>query len=412
MRFAFLRTNNLRVIVRLRRALPSFLFLIALLGGPALLLAAEEFEPRFWTDKKGNQLTSTFVDAKNGEVQLKNSEGQITKFKLADFAEPDQKYLRDLAAYRRKQAAGENPALPADPALASLDIQPLQTITDPVPEMVGFRKPLLDFPIRVWTDATGKKVPAKLVTAYNDKVVIDVKGSFFDLPIVKFSAADQQYVAVQLKSLQRDDLTNVLAKAIAATKKQPDGSPAPVAPPTAVAANTPPPMAAPLGTDDIRARLEQLKAQREGNPDPGTQAVLIPVPTLNNDDLKQRLAKIREEKGEPEPAFIPAPAVPVYQAPPPVVPIHGTAFEPPPIPMPSGPTMRMIKKCMSCNREVPGNLTAGDKCPHCGVFFGRDMTTGKTAKDPTSVGAITGYISAGLFILVCLGKLFSKFSGN
>ena len=55
--------------------------------------------------------------------------------------------------------------------------------------------------------------------------------------------------------------------------------------------------------------------------------------------------------------------------------------------MPAGPSMQpplgqqmvQIKKCSKCFKQVPDNLTAGDKCPHCGVFFGKDETTGKTA---------------------------------
>lgn len=46
---------------------------------------------------------------------------------------------------------------------------------------------------------------------------------------------------------------------------------------------------------------------------------------------------------------------------------------------PLGPQMVQIKKCSKCLRQVPDNLTAGDKCPHCGVFFGKDDTNGKTA---------------------------------
>ena len=402
-----------------RRTLLPLLF-AALLSLAASIQAEEaKFESRTWTDRKGNQLTSTFVDAKNGEVQLKNDAGEPQKFKLADFAEPDQKYLRDLATYLRKLASGQKPELPADPARASLDIQPRQTITEPVSEMLPFRKPLLEFPVRIWTDASGKKVQGKFVTAYNDKVVIDVKGNVFDLAVTRLSPDDQQYVAVQLKGLQRDDLVNVLAKAAATGQPQPSGAPAPVAmpAPTEVAANTQAP-AETLGTDDIRARLEQLKAQRQGNPDPGTQVAVNtpPAQPLNNDDIKARLAQIRQQKGEPEPEFIPAttPSTMTGSTPPTytprAAPVTGHAFEP--IPVPSEPMFRMGKKCMTCNKEVPGHLTAGDKCPHCGVFFGKDLSSGKTAKDPWSAKSIGGLITLGIAVLAGLGKLISKMSGG
>lgn len=370
-------------------------------------IQAEEakFESRTWTDKKGNQLTSTFVDAKNGEVQFKNDAGEIQKFKLADFAEPDQKYLRDLSVYNRKLAAGEKPALPADPARASLDIQPLQTITEPVPDMAPLRKPLLEFPIRIWTDSTGKKVQGKFVTAYNDKIVIDVKGNVFDLAVTRLSPDDQEYVAVQLRGLQRDDLVNVLAKAATAGQTAPDGAVPTAAPtPTDVAANTPAP-AAPLGTDDIRARLEQLKSQRQGNPDTGTQvaANTPPAQPLNNDDIKARLAQIRQQKGEPEPEFIPATTSPNPPSVPPnsMMQSHQERMErlrqesqaqqermeqhrqeslarmnrpPTGTVFPPGQTTVMVKKCSNCGKVVPDSTSVGDSCPHCHIKFNYDET--------------------------------------
>jgi predicted RNA-binding Zn-ribbon protein involved in translation (DUF1610 family) len=305
--------------------------------------------------------------------------------------------------------AGEKPTLPADPALASFDIQPRQTITEPVPDMPPYRKALIELPVRMWTDSTGKKVQGKLVTAYNDKIVIDVKGNVFDLPVTRLSPDDQQYVAVQLKGLQRDDLVNVLAKAATAAQQQPEGAPvpAPAPAPTTVTADSSAP-AAPLSTDDIRARLEQLKAQREGNTDPATQvAANTPAQPLSNDDIKARLAQIRQEKGEPEPEFIPAAPTHTPPAYTPPTPVTGHYEEP----APSGPMFRMGKQCMSCRKEVPGHLTAGDKCPHCGVFFGRDMTTGKTAKDPWSAKSIGGLITLGIAVIAGLGKLIGKMTG-
>lgn len=397
MRSAFLTMT--RHGFRQRTLLP--LWFAALLSLTVSIQAEEaKYESRTWTDRQGNQLTATFVDAKNGEVQFKDDAGEIQKFKLADFSVPDQKYLRELAAYRRKLAAGEKPELPPDPARASLDIQPRQTITEPVPDTLPFRKPLLDFPIRTWTDAAGKKVQGKLVTAYNDKVVIDVKGNVFDLAITRLSPDDQHYVAVQLKGLQRDDLVNVLAKAAASTQQQPAGVPVPV--PTAVATNDPTP-AATLGTDDIRARLEQLKAQRQGNPDTGTQVATAtpPAQPLSNDDIKARLAQIRQQKGEPEPQFVPA-SIPPSSVPPmnsgPLMPPGLTPQQaidyqkaqmerhlqetqdrlrrmyPPSKAAPPVQTQVMVKKCSKCGRVVPDSTTVGDSCPGCGIKFNYDET--------------------------------------
>ncbi len=48
---------------------------------------------------------------------------------------------------------------------------------------------------------------------------------------------------------------------------------------------------------------------------------------------------------------------------------------------PSVPTSQpvMVKYCKSCGQVVPNDLTAGDHCPHCGVYIAYDETNGKTA---------------------------------
>jgi hypothetical protein len=383
----------------------------------AQIQAAESvFESRTWTDRLGNQLTATFVDAKNGEAQFKNDAGEPQKFKLADFSEPDQKYLRELAAYNRKKAAGEKPELPVDPAKASLDVQPRQTITEPVADMPPYRRTLFEFPVRIWTDDTGKKIQAKLVTAYNDKVVIDVKGTVYDLLIHRISPEDQQYVATQLKGLQRSDLVNVLAKAVIARQRQPDGSPAvplPARPmPVTVASNNPPPTGS-LGTDDIRARLEQLRAQRSGNPDTAPQVATAP---LNDVDIRSRLAAIRQQKGEPEPEFIPAPTSPSPASYTPSTMLQEqhermermhqeslARMHRPPTGTVAPPmtTQVMVKKCGNCGRVVPDSTSIGDSCPGCGVHF---------SYDETNIAGSIGYrVGQGLGVLVIVGLVIAGF---
>lgn len=414
MLFAFLQLQHSDFTAQFRKTL-LWLLILALLICPRTAQAADEFESRTWTDKKGNQLTSAFVDAKNGEVQLKKDTGDILKFKLSDFSEPDQKYLRDLANYRRKQTAGEKPELPTDPAEASLAIQPRQlSAVEPVPNSQPFRKPLMEFPIRTWRDDKGSVVQGKLVTAYNDKVVLDVKGTVFDLHFTKLSPDDQQYISIQLKGLQRNDLVSDLAKA-AAAGQQPGTTPAA---PTAVAANTPE-----ATLDQLRQRIEQINAQKQANnPNAGPQAAANtpPAQPLGTDDIKARLAAIRKQKGEPEPEVIPAtvPAniPPPPQSPAPLVPQGMTQQQAMAhqqaemerkiletgartrrttsgsVAHPSGQTQVMVKKCSKCGHVVPDSTGIGDACPGCGVHFNYDET---------NVAGSIGYrIGQGLGVLI------------
>jgi predicted RNA-binding Zn-ribbon protein involved in translation (DUF1610 family) len=65
---------------------------------------------------------------------------------------------------------------------------------------------------------------------------------------------------------------------------------------------------------------------------------------------------------------------------------------------------QQVGVCSSCNKEVPDSVTAGDKCPHCGVFFSKDETNGKTASGggttwtltPRGWGKLLGLAIAGL----------------
>ncbi len=409
--------------------------LLALLVCPSMIRAAEEFESRTWTDRLGRQLTSTFVDAKNGEAQLKNSEGEIVKFKLADFSEPDQKYLRDLANYRRKLAAGEKVELPADPAKASLEIQPRSEYPGLITQPPAVLKPLFDFPIRAWTDTTGKKIQGKLVTAYSDKVVIDVKGKLFDLPVTRLSGDDQQYISTQLRGLQRDDLVADLAKA-ANAGQQPNGAPAATPAPAAVAANTPAPgPTATPAADNIEDRLAQLKSQLQGNnPETANQAAPNNPPAQPTEDINTRLAQLRQQLGDSsrgETSSGPSPAPPIESArsrADQIMQEHQARMEqqrqeaeerrnqiaaenqarqeqlarnmPRHSSSSSGNSSQVLtKQCGKCGRALPGNVTAGDKCPGCGITFDYDETNGK--RSTASVVSIVGGIAVvvvGFFI--------------
>jgi hypothetical protein len=56
-----------------------------------------------------------------------------------------------------------------------------------------------------------------------------------------------------------------------------------------------------------------------------------------------------------------------------------------------------MKQCMHCLRAIPGNLTAGDSCPYCGVYFEADNTNGKTAHwayfaTPAGIGTVVAVV--------------------
>jgi len=85
--------------------------------------------------------------------------------------------------------------------------------------------------------------------------------------------------------------------------------------------------------------------------------------------------------------------------------------------MPQGPAMQQVKMCGKCGKELPSTLTAGDKCPHCGVFFSFDYTNGKKASGFFNLtgsaqrGAIKLAVSLVCLIAGGIGWAFKKSRG-
>jgi len=85
--------------------------------------------------------------------------------------------------------------------------------------------------------------------------------------------------------------------------------------------------------------------------------------------------------------------------------------------MPQGPAMQQVKMCGKCGKELPSTLTAGDKCPHCGVFFSFDDTNGKKASGFFNLtgsaqrGAIKLAVSLVCLIAGGIGWAFKKSRG-
>ncbi len=57
----------------------------------------------------------------------------------------------------------------------------------------------------------------------------------------------------------------------------------------------------------------------------------------------------------------------------------------------------MGKICSNCRHVLPSTITAGDRCPNCGVLIAYDETTGKKAywvyfATPGGIGAVIGMV--------------------
>jgi hypothetical protein len=199
---------------------------------------------------------------------------------------------------------------------------------------------------RTWTSNDGKKIQARLVAVSERKVTLLVRGKEFTIPMKRLSKPDQQYAGF-LKHMPRDVAeasANQLAEGPSPASRQTDP------PPSFHGASIPPSDATP------------------STPEPSS--------------------------AEPSPAPSPNVAPPIGRE---VAPASPPRF---------APQMVEYKYCKQCGKTVPNNLGAGDKCPHCGVFFSfEEDTSGKIIKR-APVGKYVAYgggipgiaILIGLFI--------------
>jgi hypothetical protein len=194
---------------------------------------------------------------------------------------------------------------------------------------------------RTWTSNDGKKIKAKLVAVSGKKVTLLVKEKEFTVPMKRLSRPDQQYA----KSQQR--------------KPQDAAQPPPNQ--FAGAPNHP----------SMRPAMPTMPS----NPPPGFHGPSFPTPAF---------------PGPSSPPSIPAPQIPSTPAPsfPQPTPTPMPHAEPPTFPADTAsqtpqPSQQLVeyKYCSQCQKTIPSNLGAGDKCPHCGVFFSSEEdASGRTIK--------------------------------
>jgi predicted RNA-binding Zn-ribbon protein involved in translation (DUF1610 family) len=504
----------------------------------SVLMAADYEVTRLWTDKLGNQSEATFVGpGTTGEVQLKDAQGNIGKFKLTGFAEPDAKYLRDLIAYKRKIDDEVAATLPLDPKENSLKIQPERELPPGTPVEAEDlpKKPLTIFVTRVWTDNQGKKIQGKLLTYQGDKVALEVNNKPVAVPVKNLVKEDRDYIKIQLTALQRQDLLSDLAMSASAIPDL-NGPPGLAGGPNFPRMPVPPPIP-PVGNNFNRPAMPAMPAiPRPGRPnEPAPNSPEVIAKNLYEEqkqkllaarksrdeaakakaEVDRELAKVEQQKQLEQvdlelakraaelasrPSYTPratASVSPSYSSPynDPTIKsldeqIRNLQSEKSKIAVETPPkntsgadltrwynsqrqraddintqinefikqrTQRMSqinqaqsdefkrtnqairkenerklqqaaqevaqeqanaeyqanttrKGCMSCNREVPSHLTAGDKCPHCGVTFDFDETNGKKSTSGGWDFRLTpkGYISLGLLIVGIVGGVIKK----
>ncbi len=246
-------------------------------------------------------------------------------------------------------------------------------------------------PIRTWTDDRGQTIKASFVRVYGENVVLMQGRKVLSVPFVKLSEEDREYVRKQVKtSGQRSALPSEkeIAKRSQQTAEGPEsGMPRMPGPSREAAPNMP---TLPRGTPSAPSNtmpprfsgsppsMPPGSGSGSPNPYPGSSGPVGSGPGSST-AYPGASGPVGSGSGSP-----PASSPSMPNRPMPSIPgMSG----------PSIPEMVQTKVCGKCGKPVPSNLTAGDKCPHCGVFFTFDETTGK--RSSIRGGAIFGGLVGG-----------------
>jgi hypothetical protein len=319
-----------------------------------LLFAAPAFA-RTWNDTEGHSVEGDFVRVLKGKVVI-NSAGRMIQVPFGHLVEEDQDFVREEL---EKHGLGNQ--LPARKKKATDSSSESKPKEKPAADIPDTEKPAAADesklgPTRTWTDLQGRSVQARFIGMEDSKVVLQVKGKRSTFPFDKFSVADQQYVRAEMTG--RGEAGKVPAEA------------APGVPAGSQWVHTQPPAQPPMGGPSMP------RPSFPAPPEHRFPSVPTPAPF------------------QPPPVVAPSFPAPVQR--PAIQP-----FQPPSIPTYVNQPTMTGKVCTGCGKVVPSNLTAGDHCPHCGVFFGYDQTNGKRSSWGT-VGGTTGGIGALVAIVVGL----------
>jgi hypothetical protein len=242
-------------------------------------------------------------------------------------------------------------------------------------------------PERTWTDINGHKLQARLVGMEDGKIVLTYQGNLVRFPFDKFSRADRDYVRGQMLArgegdkVPDDKVPDNKVPAEQAAPQMVQGAVPPLAP--AVRPTAPGFPHRPLPPRAV-ASLPQLPEIHSPAPIPGVTAA----------------------PESPEVPTVPHPAVPALPVP--AFPSF-TFSSPHPDPTPVTPSVQpsfpiKVKVCLHCGQTVPDSLTAGDTCPHCGVYFSKDETTGAYKPAPLHFGVGIVVIIVGVIARLALRR--------
>ncbi len=314
---------------------------------------------------------------------------------------------------------------------------------------------------RTWTDAAGNKVNGDFVRIYNGVVVLKVGTRVIQVPFYGLSREDQNYLRDKLTAEGKRSLVpppmedqSPAGGAPPVVQPQvpepPSAVPVPGVPPAGSVAPAPPPPPPPPSPPPASRLPDVIQPQSVPNTtgylpvSPRPPGAPVPVITSQPQPATQPpSASSPPRSGEPaaEPPSGSSPSPATYGSPPsratnstPSTPTYGTNPTPsvgtssmPSVgtnPTPSDGTSApspyststdsdsWVKVCGQCGQQVPSNLTAGDRCPHCGTYFNYDQTNGRRSSGGSGRIPIRFLVYIGVAVAAGLVELIRRLSGG
>ena len=331
------------------------------------LLAVTPAVARDWTDTRGNKMTAKFVRIHQGNVVLSRG-GRVVTLRFSDLCQEDQEYLREEAKKKGQEdqlpAARHSPIRPQGPGAGEASGED--------EEMPGnMRAPAADEPVRTWTDVSGRTIEAQFVELSGADVVLIKDGQRVSYPIMGFSMADQQYVAMRAAT------TGAISPGPGFDgSPQMENYPGMGEEPSAEfpASNPYNQFDHPSDKDEYESDDEQYaddsdmygsSREEEYGHSGGNPGMRSPQPAMGSHTSHPS----GEEMGFEGPRFV-----------------HEEVFF-----------------CTKCNGELPDSIGAGDDCPHCGAYLafeeGADGNrTYAGMKWSNGLGSIFIFATIGVFI--------------
>ena len=389
---------------------PSRLIFSAVLIGSIASVALG----RTWTDNQGNEVKAKFVRVHEGNVVLIAGR-RLIKAPFANFSVEDQDYIRQ----QLKAKGQEHLVPPAGHAGGSLPgvrrLGPPGADEEAAGEG-GSGQVSGVGEVRTWTDIRGRTMKAQFVGLSGANVVLVKDGRRVTYPFMAFSPMDRQYIRGQLEARGEEHLlpgyggeAGMGEEPMHMTGPGPSSFPGP-------GGLGPPPM-------------PDFPGPPQHGRGPGGMADYQPEEMYDESDDTASDSMVDDEPEEmPEPGAIAgygAGNMPGYRpgsgppGPPPgfggppsfptSAPVHGgpgDQFESGEEPdhgfaggSPLGGSSDTGFYCSNCNKDVPAHLGAGDRCPHCGVYWEYEETADGRTLD-ASGQEVTGWSVGGIVFAV------------